>query len=161
MITRTNSERKRFTAPSLQIRPIPLHHMTTFHSPTMGALVAGLLALLATGCAPLPLPALRAEGAPVAASSPATSPTRRSDLLGPCMAWRSSQRGWAIVGAASSSIAGAGGLGAVVMPHTDNVTLTLGLVVVGASALAAGAGVAVTYLSADYAAAGCAGAAAP
>lgn len=46
----------------------------------------------------------------------------------------------------------------VVMPRTDSVTLTLGLVVIGASAIAAGAGVAVTYLSADYAAAGCANA---
>jgi len=122
----------------------------------------GVLALLPllSGCAPLPLPAIRAEGAPASTTSAPSMP-HRSNLLGPCMAWRSSQRGWAIVGAASSSIAGAGGLGAVVMPHTDNVTLTLGLVVVGASALAAGAGVAVTYLSADYAAAGCAGAAAP
>jgi hypothetical protein len=52
---------------------------------------------------------------------------------------------------------GVSGLSSVVMPRTDSVTLTLGLVVTGASAIAAGAGVAVTYLSADYAAAGCAG----
>lgn len=116
-------------------------------------------ALLVAGCAPLPLPRLRPEGAPGEVSGqPAVSTAgmRRSDLLGPCMGWRASQRGWAIVGAASSTVAGAGGLGAVVMPHTDSVTLTVGLVVVAASALAAGAGVAVTYLSADYAAAGCA-----
>jgi hypothetical protein len=105
------------------------------------------VALLAlTSCAPLPLRS-RIEGEPIASRVPVER----------CLEWRASQRGWAVVGASASSIAGVSGLSSVVMPRTDSVTLTLGLVVMGASALAAGSGVAVTYLSADYAAAGCAG----
>lgn len=110
----------------------------------MKVLAFVLLAL--ASCAPLPLRS-RIEGAPQASRVPVEQ----------CLAWRTSQRGWAVVGASASSIAGVGGLASVVAPRTDSVTLTLGLVVVGASALAAGSGVAVTYLSADYAATGCAG----
>ena len=108
--------------------------------------LASFALLALTSCAPLPLRS-RIEGEPHASHV----------TVERCLEWRTSQRGWAAVGASASSIAGVGGLASVVMPRTDSVTLTLGLVVVGASALAAGAGVAVTYLSADYAAAGCAG----
>ena len=100
--------------------------------------------LTLASCAPLPLRS-HIEGEPLSARVP----------IERCIEWRTSQRGWAVVGASASSLAGVGGLASVVMPRSDSVTLTLGLVVVGASALAAGSGVAVTYLSADYAAAGC------
>lgn len=112
----------------------------------MGRIAIAILLAL-TSCAPLPLRS-RIEGEPQALRVP----------IEQCLEWRTSQRGWAVVGASASSIAGVGGLASVVMPRTDSVTLTLGLVVVGASALAVGSGVAVTYLSADYAAAGCANA---
>ena len=104
------------------------------------------LVLLLVACAPLPM-ATRPEGSPVAAK---VSVER-------CIGWRDAQRAWAITGATASSIAGVGGLASVVMPRTSEAaTIGIGLAIVGASALAAGSGVAVTYLSADYAAAGCA-----
>ena len=102
--------------------------------------------IVLASCAPLPM-TTRPEGSPVAAK---VSVER-------CIGWRDAQRAWAITGATASSLAGVGGLASVVMPRTsETATIVIGLAIVGASALAAGSGVAVTYLSADYAAAGCA-----